>query len=219
MDIAYSDTSRRLGIYSAALVVVLLIIYAVSLTMGLLSLDSPEQPIGDPIFSILGILIIIMMPSLVTLMVAIHAWAPVRFKIYSMIALIFISVLAGITSSVHFIILTLSRNSEFINLACLPLFVSFRWPSVFYALDILGWDVFFALSMLFAARVFWGNRLAIWIRVLMIASGVLALAGLIGVVAWDMQIRNIGIVGYVGVFLIVAVLLIFFFYRDTQYQI
>jgi hypothetical protein len=46
-----------------------------------------------------------------------------------------------------------------------------------------------------------------------IASGVLALAGLSGVVVGDMQLRNIGIVGYVGVFLLVAALLDVLFYR------
>jgi len=84
---------------------------------------------------------------------------------------------------------------------------------VAYSLDILGWDVFVPLSMLFAAPVFQGSRLAAWIRVLMIASGVIALAGLSGVVVGDMQLRNIGIVGYVGVFLVVAALLVVFFYR------
>ncbi len=83
-----------------------------------------------------------------------------------------------------------------------------------YALDILAWDVFFPLSMLFAAPVFSGSRLAAWIRVLMIASAVLALAGLSGVVASDMQLRNIGIIGYLGVFLVVAVLLVVLFYRS-----
>jgi hypothetical protein len=34
-----------------------------------------------------------------------------------------------------------------------------------------------------------------------------------GVVFGDMQLRNIGIVGYVGVFLVVAVLLAVLFYR------
>jgi hypothetical protein len=47
----------------------------------------------------------------------------------------------------------------------------------------------------------------------MIASGVLALAGLSGVVVGDMQLRNIGIVGYLGVFLVVAGLLAVLFYR------
>lgn len=82
-------------------------------------------------------------------------------------------------------------------------------------LDILGWDVFFPLSMFFAAPVFGGSRLAAWIRATMITSGVLALGGLSSVIAGNMQLRNIGIVGYVGVFLIVAVLLAILFYRAT----
>jgi hypothetical protein len=44
---------------------------------------------------------------------------------------------------------------------------------------------------------------------------VLALAGLSGVVAGDMQLRNIGIVGYLGVFLVVAGLLAVLFHRAT----
>jgi hypothetical protein len=51
--------------------------------------------------------------------------------------------------------------------------------------------------------------------VTMITSGVLALGGLSGVIAGNMQLRNIGIVGYVGVFLVVAVLLAILFYRAT----
>jgi hypothetical protein len=86
------------------------------------------------------------------------------------------------------------------NVASAWLLVSFRWPSVVYALDILGWDFFFALSVLFAAAVFGGSRLTVSIRGVMTASGVLALAGLGGVVTGDMQLRNIGIVGYLGGF-------------------
>jgi hypothetical protein len=100
----------------------------------------------------------------------------------------------------------------------LALVLSFNWPSVVYALDILGWDVFFPLSMLFAAPVFWGSRVAAWIRVLMTASGVLALAGLSGAVVGDMQLRNIGIVGYVGVFLVVTAQLAVLFYRATPLE-
>jgi hypothetical protein len=122
---------------------------------------------------------------------------------------------AWVTCLVHFCILTLSRQPEFAGQEWVPLVISFEWPSVAYALDILGWDVFFPLSMLFAAPVFWGSCLAAWIHVLMIASGVLALAGLSGVVVGDMQLRNIGIVGYVGVFLVVAALLVVLFYRVT----
>jgi hypothetical protein len=217
-SIKFTATARRLGIFSAAATIILLVAYAVTLAMGLASLESPQQPIGDPMFTILEVLIITMMPAMVALMVTVHAWAPMHAKTLSLTSLVFMGMLAGLTCSVHFVILTLSRQPEFTAQPWLPLVLSFNWPSVVYALDILGWDVFFPLSMLFAAPVFWGTRLAAWIRVLMTASGVLALAGLSGVVVGDMQLRNIGIVGYVGVFLVVAALLAVLFYRATPLE-
>jgi hypothetical protein len=212
----FTAIARGLGIYSAAATVILLVAYAVTLAVGLASLKSPQQPIGDPMFTILEILIIVMMPAMVALMVAVHAWAPPHAKTLTLTSVVFMGLLAGMTSIVHFCILTLSRQPEFARQSWLPLVLSFNWPSVVYALDILAWDIFFPLSMLFAAPVFGGSRLAGWIRVLMIASGVLSLAGLSGVVSGDMQLRNIGIVGYLGVFLVVATLLAVLFYRTTS---
>jgi len=214
----FTATARSLGIFSAAATVILLVAYALTLAVGLLSLESPQQPIGEPMFTLLEVLIISMMPAMVALMVVVHAWAPMHLKTLSLTSVVFMGLLAGVTCIVHFVMLTLSRQPEFAGQSWLPLVMSFNWPSVVYALDILGWDVFFALSMLFAAPVFWGSRLAACIRVLMIASGVLALAGLSGVVVGDMQVRNIGIVGYVGVFLVVAALLAVLFYRETPLE-
>jgi hypothetical protein len=213
VSIEFSETARRLGIFSALSVVLLGLAYSVTLAVGFLSLESPQQPIGDPMFSILELLILGMAPVMVTLMVAVHAWAPAHAKALSLAAVVFMGLVAGLTCSVHFVILALSRHAAFTGQSWLPLFLSFQWPSVAYALDILGWDLFFALSMLCAAPVFGGSRLAVSIRVLMIASGVLALAGLSGVVAGDMQLRNVGIVGYLGVFLAVAGLLAVLFHR------
>jgi hypothetical protein len=213
MVTAFSPTACRLGLYSAAATVLLIVAYAVTLVVGLLSLKSPQDPIGDPMFTMLEVLIIVMMPAVVALMVAVHAWAPAPVKVLSLTAVLFMGLVAVVTSSLHFVILTVSRHPAFAGQPWLPLFLQFRWPSVVYALDILAWDVFFPLSMLFAAPVLSGSPLAIWIRWLMVASAVLALAGLSGVVFGDMQLRNIGIVGYVGVFLVIAVLLAVLFYR------
>jgi hypothetical protein len=213
MALTFTTTARRFGIASAGSVAALQVAYAITLITGFLSLESPDQPIGDPMFTILEVLILAMMPAMVALMVAVHAWAAPRAKVWSLTSVVFMGLVAGVTSSLHFLILTLSRQPAFAEVSSLPLFLSFEWPSVAYALDILAWDVFFALSMLFAAPVFGGSRLATSIRVLMITSGVLALAGLGGVVTGDMSLRNVGIVGYLGVFLIVAVLLGVLFYR------
>lgn len=215
VTLAFTASARRLGISSAAGTVFLGVVYAVTLVAGFLSLQSPQQPIGDPLFSILEILIILMMPVMVALMVTVHAWASPETKAFSLMALMFMGLLAGLTCSLHFVILAVSRQAAFAGLSWLPLFLSFKWPSVAYALDILAWDLFFPLSVLSAAPVFSGSRLATSIRVLMIVSGVLALGGLSGVIFGDMQLRNIGIVGYAGVFPVAALLLSILFYRAT----
>ena len=203
-------TARRLGIVSAVSVVTLLTLYTLTLVLGFASLESATSPIADPWFSMLEILIVLLMPAMVALMVAVHAWAPVEAKALSLAALMFMALVAGLTGTLHFIILTVGHAAVFQRT---PELLSFHWPSVAYALDILAWDVFFALAMLFAAPVFAGGRLARAIRLLMIVSGALALAGLSGVMTGDMRLRNIGIVGYDGVFLIVALLLALLFYR------
>lgn len=211
----FTPLARRLGLFAAVATVVLDVAYAVTLTVGFLSLETPDQAIGDPMFSILELLIIALMPVLIALMVAVHAWAPARAKPLSLAAVVFMALVSGVTCSVHFAVLTLSRQPAFARQVWLPLVFEFRWPSVVYALDILSWDFFFPLSMFFAAAVFTGSRLAAAIRLLMAGSGALAFFGLVGAARGDMGLRNVGIVGYVGVFLVVAILLAVLFYREA----
>jgi hypothetical protein len=199
-------------------VVVLSAVYAVTLAAGLLSLQSPLQPIGDPFFPILEILIVLSTPLMVVVMVAVHAWASAEVKTYSLAALIFMCLVAALTCSIHFVILTAGRQLGSAGSSWWPVLFSFEWPSIPYALDILAWDLFFALSMLFAAPVFSGNRLRSSIRILMILSGVLALAGISGAVVGDMQLRMIGVAGYAGVFPVVALLLAILFSRTSHSQ-
>ncbi len=211
----FTAPHRTIGRAAAWGVFFLAVVYAVPLVLGLLSLKSPQDPIGDPYFSIMELLIFLTAPLMVVSMVAVHAYAPPEVKIYSLTALAFMILLAGITSSVHFVILTVSRQID-TGLPWVPLFLSFKWPSVPYILDILAWDVFFALAMLFAAPVFKGGKLETAVRFLMIASGVISLAGLIGVPFGNMQIRNIGIVGY-AVVAPVAFLLLGMLFGRTQH--
>lgn len=160
-----------------------------------------------------GILIILTTPLMVALMVAIHAWAAPETKVFSLLALVFIGLLCVLTCGLHFVILTVTHRSEFAGQSWLPSLLSFRWLSVTYALDILAWDVFFALGVLSAAPVFTGSRLATSIRLLFMISGGLALGGLSGVFLDDTRFRNIGIAGYAGVFAVAALLLTILFSR------
>ncbi len=195
----FTSQHRVIGRIAAWAVFLLGLGYSVTLLLGLSSLRSPQEPIGDPYFSILELLIVLMASLMIVCMVAVHAYAPPDVKAYSSTALVFMVLLAGITSSVHFVILAVSREIMSSGSTWAPLFLSYTWPSVAYALDILAWDFFFAISMLFAAPVFRVGRLEKTVRILMLASGVLSLAGLIGVPLADMQVRLIGVFGYAAV--------------------
>lgn len=169
--------------------------YAVVTTLGLRSLPSPDTPIGDPYFKVMEILILIMAPLMVATMAFCYAYAGPGTRMYALLSLVYMTILAGLSCSVHAVVLTM-RDTLIAATPLAPLFVSFTWPSAVYVLDILAWDGFFALSILCAAPVFRGSRLTVTLRSLMIVCGVLSLAGLIGVPLGDMRVRNIGIIGY-----------------------
>jgi hypothetical protein len=190
--------------------------YAVAALFGLLSLKSPQDPIGDPFLSIMALLIVLMAPLMVACMVAVHAYASPELKAYSLTALAFMILLAGITSGVNFAILAVGRQIEAAQLPWISLFLPYKWPSsVAYALDILAWDWFFALSMLSAAPVFKEGKLERIVQILMIVSGVFCLVGLIGVPFAGVPALSVGIIGY-GVVAPVAFLLLAVVFGRTK---
>lgn len=192
----FTPQHRAVGRVAAWAVFVLGVVYAITTFLGFLSLESPQDPIGDPYFTMMEVLIILIAAAMVVSMVAVHAYASSEATMYSFTALVFMILMASVTSSVHFVTLTVGGQIEATGSSWVSPFISFEWPSVVYALDILAWDWFFALSMLFAAPVFTDGGLEKTVQILFVVSGILSLAGLIGVALADMQVRNVGIVGY-----------------------
>ncbi|WP_215907133.1 hypothetical protein [Kordia aestuariivivens] len=172
------------------------LVYLFTTFLGFLSLDLPDEPIGDPYFTMMELLSLMIAPLMAINMVAVHYHASTKYKLHSLFALCSMFIMAGITSSVHFVVLTMNHQLEATTMEDLTLLFSFKWPSVVYLLDILAWDWFFSLSFLFAAPIFNNGTIEKTIRALMLISGILSLIGLVGVIFGDMQIRNIGIIGY-----------------------
>lgn len=195
---------------------VLSIAYASALCIGLLTLASPDLPIQDPWFTMMEVLILLIAPAMVVVTVGLHAWAPDELKSRTLLSVIFMSMCALITCCVHFAVLTLSRQPAFATTSWSALIFAFQWPSVVYALDILAWDIFFPLAALCAASAIRGVGLAGHARQLLFVSAALAFVGLIGVPLADMNIRNIGIIGYVVLFPIAAVMLAIVFSREAM---
>ena len=97
---AFTASPCRLGIAPAVGTTFLGVVYSVTLAHGLLSLQVPRQPIGDPWSSILEILLLFMTPLIVVLMVAVHAFALSDLKTFRLMALVFMSLLVGLSGIV-----------------------------------------------------------------------------------------------------------------------
>ncbi len=82
------------------------------MNVGYLSVQAPSDPIRDPYLSIMSPLIVLMTPFLVITMAAVHAYAAVEHKPYSLAALAFMILLAGITSSVNFALFVVARQPD-----------------------------------------------------------------------------------------------------------
>ncbi len=198
---------RRTDTVIATAVAILCLVYAGVLTAGLLALASSAEPIQDPWFTAMEILILAIAPAMVALMVVLHARASQARRSLGVAAVAFMAMCAVVTCCVHFTILTLSREPAFAATLWADHVFAFRWPSVAYALDILAWDVFFPLAALCAAATIEGPGLLRAARWLMYTSAGLAFLGLLGIPLDDMNVRNIGIVGYAVAFPLAAALL------------
>ena len=210
-------THRRLGMWSALSMFVISGLYVATGVAWLLSSAAAGRdrlgPV-DPFLAILEALIVASAPPMVVIMAAVHAYAPRDKRVYSLSALAFMSLLAGTTCLIHFVRLTAVRRLDPANASGLVEIFSFQWPSAAFAGDLLVWDLFLGLCLLFAAPVFRGGRLHKAVRVSMRLSGVLCIVGLLGPTLGDLRFQYPAIFGYAGVFPIVCLLLAILFARS-----
>ncbi len=159
------------------------------------------------------LLIIAIAPAMVVFTVGLLAHAPPAQRPFAVVSVAFMTGCAVVTCGVHFSVLTLSREPGFAGQDWARNVFAFQWPSVAYALDILAWDIFFPLAALFAAPTVQGPDQAAVARVLLYVSAALAFIGLAGVPLSNMQLRNVGIIGYAVIFPIAAALMARLFSR------
>ena len=192
---------RTLGAWSARAIFFTEVAYVAVFIAGFASIGgNTSAPLPDPYLAIGEIIILVLAPIMVCLMLAIHQCAPKQAKPFTLVALGWMLAAAAFTTVVHFVELTVARH---IDPAAFPGYArifGWQWPSTFYAIDIVAWDVFFGLSLLFAVPAFARRRDATLARWGLILSGSLCLIGLIGPFANALGWRTIGILGYTVVF-------------------
>ena len=212
-----TNADRQIGLWSATSVAGIWVVYVIVGLVGVVARPPSPNPLHqvDPYLAILEILISLCAVALLVMMAAVYTYAPPDRKTHSLAALACMTIFAVLTCGVHFASLTVGRQ---INSNAFPLLTqqfSFgHWPTLALALDLLAWDFFLGLSLLFAAPVFKGDGLPNRVRVSMLVGGTSCLAGTLGPALGQMHIQYLGIVGY-AVMLPVACALLAMLFRQA----
>ena len=208
----------RIGLWSATNVVVLWVVYVVVGLVGVVVRPPNPDPLHqvDPYLAILEILMILCAVALVVMLAAVYSYAPSDRKTHSLAALACAIIFAVLTCGVHFVSLTVGRQVDSRIWPLLSQQLSFgQWPTLALALDLLAWDFFLGLSLLFTAPIFKGSGLTRRVRVSMTVGGLSCLAGTLGPALGRLHIQYLGIAGY-AVVLPVAYVLLALLFRQRQ---
>jgi hypothetical protein len=199
-------TANRLGLWSSAAIVGIGVAYVFALAAGMVR-HGLREPITDPVLAVMEVLTLLSGPPIVTLMAAVHDRAKPDQKVFGLTALAFATLCAGTTSAVHFVELTAARQLNDAGIL---------WPSRVYAIELLAWDVFLGLALVFAAPVFDGRGPERSVRRGLFACGALCLAGIVGPAVGNMRLQMVGVLGYAVVLPVVAFLLLRLFARERS---
>lgn len=198
--------ANRLGFWSAIAILGIGGAYVLALGVGF-SRHGFSEPITDPVLAVMEVLTLLAALPIVTLMAAIHERAAPGRKVYALTALAFATLCAGVTSTVHFVELTAARQLGEAGIV---------WPSRVYAAELLAWDVFLGLALLFAALAFEGVGAERGVRRGLLICGGLCLAGTVGPLVGNMRLQLVGVLGYAVVLPAVAWLLARLFRRGVS---
>ena len=190
----FTVQARTLGIVAAWMTFVVSEVYAV--VSGLAYVSQGAAVESGPFLSMMALLVVVMGPFLLLSMVAVHAYASPNNKPYSLAALAFMTACVVITSCINFLLLLVSSQPNLFSDSWRALFLPCKWPAPAFVLDNFVWDWFFGIAMLLAAPIFSGNTLKAALRLVMILSGALCIAGLVWLAVSPAQAIVVGILGW-----------------------
>ena len=197
-------SNNELGRWSSLAVFLLGLCYIAALIIGFAT-RGLSAPIADPLLAIMEMLTLIAAPFMLVMMAAIHGRAPAERKTLGALAFAFMTLTTGTTSAVHFVNLTATRQLGSGLLV---------WPSPAYALELLAWDVFLGLSLVFAALTFKSSGRETRVKRALLVCGLLCLTGAVGPAVGSMRLQLIGVFAYGGLLPVVGLLLSGIFRRD-----
>jgi hypothetical protein len=198
-------SAAKLGKWSAIILISIGMLYLLTGIIGAFSGGDfwPPRQV-DPWLAIMEFMIMISGPFMIVMMLAIHFHANESTKIYSLAAVSFMIISASFTAVIQFLRLTVLRKEDAATTMAMT-------HDLFLFADLLAWDLFFGLSMVFGAFVFWNDPSTKTVFRTMFLSGSLCLIGFLGPVTGYLQLQSFAIVGYTVMFVVVCIFLAKFF--------
>jgi hypothetical protein len=170
----------RLGFWSSLFTTLGGVIYFLVI-LGLILAGQFTFPPPDAVQLFGGITSLIIPPALIIVFASLHTVAPPGKKAFSQISLAFILLFTMAVSINRFTQLGVVRQSLAQGGAAgIDWFLPYGDHSVMLGLEMLGWDWFLGLGLIFAAPLFSGDRVQSWLRGLLLGDGVLCLVAAVG---------------------------------------
>ncbi|MDX6301074.1 MAG: hypothetical protein QOF53_2288 [Nocardioidaceae bacterium] len=193
---SWTSSERTVGRAACWVIFLLSVAYVPAMLAGFLANGGLDKPVADPYLAVMELLILLMAIPLVVLFACVHRYAPANRKTLTLSAFALVTVAVGITVCVHVVLLTAGRQLDAATSPGYNLLLTWKWPSVAFALDIASWDFFLGFGLLLAAWAFTGPGLRRLVRCGLQVSGAVCLFGLLGAATGNMGLRDIGIAGY-----------------------
>ena len=185
----------KLAMYFSTALIALGGLYIILIAWGLITADPATGMIQNDKKILMEITTILSSILLLLFFTSIHFFIEPRNIFFSFLSIIFMSFSTVLTCCVHFISITVADKILMANELLTPI-LSMGWPSVLLSIDILSWDFFFGLAILFLGIGLFENENQRKTAVLMLLSGIFSLFGLIALPLDNMNIRYIGVFGY-----------------------
>ncbi len=190
-----SLSNRKLAYKMSILVTVLGGLYLLGLAGKLLVDGTVHSVSAPPVQVISAIVALLLNISLLILFTSIRFAS--EQSVYADLAVVFMILVCG-TSCVNW----------FVQVSTLPLVVqsgdsgyaglidSHSTQSVFYAIERLGWGVFYGLALLFISTCFQQGKLGLWIKWLWIIGGGISLIHAVGVMFNQAVLADLGYIAW-----------------------
>jgi hypothetical protein len=200
--------AQRILFLMAVLATILGGIYLLGL-IGKLIVDGSVHSVSSPGIQLLSAVIAILWDlSLLVLFAALRWQITGKGMIFAELAFVFMILVCAASSTSWFVQLSvIPRLGEGANPALQALLDIHQGLSLTYAMEHLGWGLFYGLAAICLAAALQGGRLENWLRGLLAVGGSLSLLHLVGVIVDNAWLTDLGYIAW-GVLLPATTLLL-----------